>query len=42
MSHDGSVINELWSLDTKNANWASKTIEVPGIVWEKISINDSL
>lgn len=27
----------LWQLDTSGANWQAKTLEVPGIVWEKIN-----
>ena len=37
VSTGGKTLSELWSLDIKNANWSSKTPEVPGIVWEKIA-----
>jgi hypothetical protein len=34
---DGAVLDELWQLDVTGANWQAKTLEIPGIVWSKLS-----
>lgn len=32
---DGRVLDELWTLNTSTVNWGSKTLELPGAIYER-------
>jgi hypothetical protein len=32
---DGKVLDELWTLNTSTVNWGSKTLELPGAIYER-------
>jgi N-acetylneuraminic acid mutarotase len=34
--NSSGVLDELWALNMDSVAWASKTLELPGIVWEKL------
>lgn len=42
VSPDNSVLDELWMLNLDSVAWTSKTLELPGIVWEKIETFESI
>ena len=35
VSPDGRVLDELWTIDTASVNWNSKTLELPGVIYER-------
>ncbi|TNV83782.1 hypothetical protein FGO68_gene1325 [Halteria grandinella] len=36
VSPNGQVLDELWQLDVSGADWKSKMMEIPGVVWSKV------
>ena len=39
VSPDNTVLDEMWMLNIASVAWNSKTIELPGIVWERVLIS---
>lgn len=33
------MLDELWQLDVSGADWKSKLMEIPGVVWSKITLD---
>ncbi len=41
-SSDMKVFDELWTLNTSTVNWNSKTLELPGAIYEKVTVNGDI
>lgn len=39
VSPNEQVLDELWQLDVSGADWKSKLMEIPGVVWSKITLD---
>jgi hypothetical protein len=39
-SPEGTLLDELWTIDTSAVNWNSKTIELPGVIYDKHILAD--